>query len=259
MISGKGVKEIGEYAFYGTGFRNIAIPENVETIESYAFASTSARSITLRSSLKNIAENAFYNATPAVVYAESEEALAGWQQGWNSSVLPVIYGSTISADGYVESFTVSQNNTENVYQVVKVTDDDGEHYEYTTVKITLPGRAGLVCAGFATTPDATEAEYTDGDVFNLPDGTVLYTVWREADDSDNPFGDLIDDIFGNPDNEQNDADSQTAKMLLSGRVQRVFNQVINFTGDIYEQIQKNSFDYGFCRNRTVGNFACRVR
>lgn len=215
---GKGVKEIGEYAFYGTGFRNIAIPENVETIESYAFASTSARSITLRSSLKNIAENAFYNATPAVVYAESEEALAGWQQGWNSSVLPVIYGSTISAEGYVESFTVSQNNTENVYQVVKVTDDDGEHYEYTTVKITLPGRAGLVCAGFATTPDATEAEYTDGDVFNLPDGTVLYTVWREADDSDNPFGDLIDDIFGNPDNEQNDADSQTAKMLLSGAV-----------------------------------------
>ena len=214
---GKGVKEIGDYAFYGTGFRNIAIPENVETIGSYAFAKTNARSITLRSSLKNIAENAFYSANQAVVYAESEEALAGWRQGWNSSFLPVIYGSTISPEGYVESFTVSKENTENIYKVVKVTDDDGEHYEYTKVKITLPGRYGLMCAGFATTAGATEAEYTDGDVFGLPDGTVLYTVWREADESDNPLDKFIDDIFKNLDNEQNDADSQTAKMLLSGR------------------------------------------
>lgn len=220
---GKGVKEIGEYAFYGTGFGNIAIPENVETIESYAFANTNARSITLRSSLKNIAENAFYNANQAVVYAESEEAPAGWQQGWNSSFLTVIYGSTIAPEGYVESFTVSKENSENVYKVV--TTVNGDAYRYETVQIPLPWRQGLKCVGFSTTPGATEAEYTDGKIFDLPEGTVLYTVWREYDESDDPIKDLTEGgDKGDPDNQTNDPDSALAKLLLSGTAVEQLNK-----------------------------------
>lgn len=220
---GKGVKEIGEYAFYGTGFGNIAIPENVETIESYAFANTNARSITLRSSLKNIAENAFYNANQAVVYAESEETPAGWQQGWNSSFLTVIYGSTIAPEGYVESFTVSKENSENVYKVV--TTVNGDAYRYETVQIPLPWRQGLKCVGFSTTPGATEAEYTDGKIFDLSEGTVLYTVWREYDESVDPIKDLIEGgDKGDPDNQTNDPDSALAKLLLSGTAVEQLNK-----------------------------------
>lgn len=60
---GKGLKEIGGYAFNGTNIKSLTIPESVETIGEYAFANSSLSKLEIGSGVKKIGAGAFYDTS----------------------------------------------------------------------------------------------------------------------------------------------------------------------------------------------------
>ena len=77
----------------------------------------------------------------------------------------MVWGVTLSADKtYVVSFVKNAENPDNISE---------------RVRIALPKRAGYVCDGFSTTESGSDGQvYDPTQIASVPDGTVLYVVWR---------------------------------------------------------------------------------
>ena len=71
-------------------------------------------------------------------------------------------GTTVGEDGTV-SFVIGAGNPKNLNQ---------------SNVLTAPGKEGMTFVGWASSPDASHAEYTPGNVKSAPDGTRLYAVYQ---------------------------------------------------------------------------------
>ena len=88
------VTSIGEAAFYGcTGLTNITIPESVTSIGDCAFSyCDNLTSIDIPEGVTSIGDYAFYSCENLTIHCEATTQPEGWEDGWNSSECPVVWG-----------------------------------------------------------------------------------------------------------------------------------------------------------------------
>ncbi|MBR2650799.1 MAG: leucine-rich repeat protein [Clostridia bacterium] len=171
---GKGIKKIGDFAFYAcTSLRKVIIPDGVEVIGNYTFrGEASVTTVIIPESVTTIGKHAFYGMKKATIYCESELIPAYWDERWNTSFRPVVWGVTLSEDGsYIVSVALKDGSVENT-DIADVT--------------FAPARAGYTCIGWSTSPEATEAEYTPETFTKVTAGTTLYAVYTEGEPVEEP-------------------------------------------------------------------------
>ncbi|MBP5177437.1 MAG: leucine-rich repeat protein, partial [Clostridia bacterium] len=165
---GSGVKSIGDYAFYGNyKLRYLVIPENVEEVGSYTFKGGDyLTSVVLPSSLTTLGQHVFFGAK--ITFYTDLDAIAGdWNKRWNSYYRFVVWGCELSEDkSYVTSLTMSDATLTNIHA---------------TGELAPPMRKGYTFVGWATTADASTAEYAANELASVPVGTTLYAIWREGE------------------------------------------------------------------------------
>lgn len=167
LVLGADVEQIGMCAFYGLGgIGSLVLPASLKEIGSYAFMGcTNLRSLVVEGEIGSIGAHAFYGCGFMTVYAAADaESAAAWDAMWNSSYRPVIWGVTLSEEGYVSSVTVDEGTIT---------------YLHATFGFSGPARAGYRFLGWSTDPSAAEAEYDANAPRSVPLGTTLYAVWEE--------------------------------------------------------------------------------
>ena len=89
-----GVTNIASSAFNGcSGLTSITIPESVTSIAEYAFSDCSGlTSITIPDNVTSLGLGAFADCGELTVYCEAESKPEGWNDGWNYSNCPVVWG-----------------------------------------------------------------------------------------------------------------------------------------------------------------------
>ena len=94
LIIPEGVTSIGDHAFsYCSNLASITIPGSVVSIECWAFSGcTGLTSITIPDSVTSISDYAFSGCDNLTIYCEATTQPEGWEDGWNSSECPVVWG-----------------------------------------------------------------------------------------------------------------------------------------------------------------------
>ncbi len=164
---GDNLKSIDNYAFYNCAFTELVIPTTLESIGNYAFRGCKQlASVVIPDTLVTMGKHAFYGLDKTTIYCEAETLPGYWNERWNTSFRPVVWGCTLSEDNqYVVSFTKTAESIVNA---------DGLN------GVTAPVRDGYTFVGWATTPDGTDVAYAAADIAQAPDGTVLYAIWTPA-------------------------------------------------------------------------------
>lgn len=162
----EGVETIGDYAFRGNAMlTHVELPASVRSVGVRAFKDcTMLEGLTFRGTPETVDENAFFGCTALTIYGTGAEG--DWDSLWNSSQRPAVWDVTLSDEGYVESVTVGEIEHSHVYN-----------------GFSGPGREGYDFVGWATEKGG-EAVYTAADLGEIPAGTTLYTVWKEAEPDD---------------------------------------------------------------------------
>jgi len=164
---GKSLESIGDFAFYG----NILLTDplvsaTVVHIGDQAFRNCgSLKSLTLGKALVYVGAHAFYSCNALTVYADAYIDTSTFSKDWNSTFAPVVWGCEISADGYVSSVTGSETTVSN---------------KFSDTTLSAPTKDGYVFIGWSKSKASASAEYTLNGVIGLPDGEMLYPVWKAA-------------------------------------------------------------------------------
>ena len=190
---GKNVDTVDEYAFYAcTGIKSIVLTDSTKTIGNFAFRGcSSTASIIIPEGVSTIGKHAFYGATSATVFCEADKIGAYWNQRWNTSYLPVIWGVTLSDDrSYVVSFT---------YDASKLS------YISENELMTTPVRNNYVFAGFSINADGSTKDYTVTTLSEATEGTVLYLVWNEQTEEEPDNSGTSEPSDENPSDESTEA------------------------------------------------------
>lgn len=160
----EGLKTIGAYAFHGcNAIKRVHIPKSVTTIDNFAFRKDLANtSITLHSGISDLGQHVFYMNNAATIYTENESKPESWNERWNSSYRPVVWGCTLSNDkSYVVSFVMGEDTIEN---------------ESAINGILAPARDGYTFDGWALSEDG-EVAYSAAEIVDAKAGEVLYAIW----------------------------------------------------------------------------------
>lgn len=165
LILGSGLKSIGNWAFGQLfGIKSLVLPAGLHSVGDYAFmCCIGLDCIVLPEGLEYLGSYAFYGCVGATFYTELPSLPETWSARWNPSYRPVLWGATLSDEGYVYSVTT-------------------DHITDATARggVSAPERAGYVFLGWSTTEHATEAEYTQEEILALPAGLTLYAVYAPA-------------------------------------------------------------------------------
>ncbi len=164
---GTGVTAIKDYTFADIGpLTELHIPASVTSIGRFAFKRcNSLFGVILPSTVQYLDQHSFYGCKNITFYTDAKEPGVGWNNRWNSSFRPVVWGCTLTADGKnVESITVTENSFTNFNEKKLATG------------VTADGK---ICVGWAIAPGG-EAEYTVEETNSIPQGTTLYPVWEDA-------------------------------------------------------------------------------
>ena len=171
---GKSVTYIGKGAFFGCeSIREIVIPTSVKYVGEYAFRGCiGVDTVVIPTTVETIGRHAFYGMKNATFFTDAkfEEGILPpyWNERWNSSYRPVLWGCTLSEDmTYVVSYTASAS---------KLSNSDTPDATY------KPEKAGHYFAGWATVEGSNDVVYTADKLLEIPEGTVLYAVWIEGEE-----------------------------------------------------------------------------
>ena len=159
-----GVEIIGNYAFYGcTALENVRFSMTLKSIGNYAFKGDSAlKSAAFGASLERVGKLAFYGCNELTFYLGADSEGEGFDELWNASYRPVIYGATI-ADGAVTGFNGRAENIINDKNINGVS---------------APYRKGFVFLGWSYA-EGGEAEIPADKLKENADGRELFAVYQE--------------------------------------------------------------------------------
>lgn len=163
-----GVRDIGEYAFYGAAaLKELSIPSTVKSIGKFAFKGASlVKSVIIPDTLESMGAHVFYGLKDTTFYSDASGIKGEWDRYWNSSFRPVVWNVTLSEDkSYVVSITVNEGNFTNPNALGGVGN---------------PVRSGMKFLGWSKT-EGGEVEYESYQIPYAPEGTVFYTVWGYED------------------------------------------------------------------------------
>ena len=176
---GSGLKQIGGCAFaMNANLPAAQLPQGIEYIGDCAFLYCfSLRSVVLPESLSYVGSYAFYGCMDASFYSTLESVPLSWSQRWNPTFRPMLWGVTLSEEGYVISI-----HTEGIVGGMA---QGG---------IAAPEREGYEFLGWATQENATAAEYQMSDLPFFEEETTLYAVYgpktAEPEDPSEPAEDI---------------------------------------------------------------------
>jgi len=163
------ITRIGLSAFSRNySLKNIIIPSSVTHIDGHAFQFSNLTSIVLHSNIYRIGSHTFNLCYYLTIFAEPTSRPDGWHtQGivnFNMSNRPIVWGVNLSdCSTFVVSFTRTANNIQNYAA------KNG---------MSAPFRQGYVFGGWSTTQGGTLASFTAQNVYNAPNGTTLYAIWK---------------------------------------------------------------------------------
>jgi len=171
IVLGNSVVCIGDFAFFGCrGLENITIPNSVTNIGNHAFRNTGLISITIPSSVTHIGIHAFHGSY-LTIYREGINTLAYWDNVWNSSNRPVVWGVTLSDGGYIASFLRTATNIFN---------PNIETNPLTPFEISVPFRMGYIFGGWANSIDNAIhgiASHQAREIINVGEGLTIWAIW----------------------------------------------------------------------------------
>lgn len=153
------ITSIGEEAF--VGIKNIPeLPRSLTAIGDRAFADSELQVLFLHSTIESIGANAFNGSMNLTIYTDLSTKKSTWDNLWNSSNRPVIWGCDMSEDGtYIVSFTKTDNNPSNINAVNGINN---------------PTRDGYIFFVWSKTPVIEESPYEN--LADAPNGK-LYVLW----------------------------------------------------------------------------------
>jgi uncharacterized repeat protein (TIGR02543 family) len=162
---GNSVENIGNYAFaYIDSAQNLVIPKSVKSIGNFAFRNVDINTVVLSDSVKQIGEHAFFGCEDMTIYTNAQSILGEWNENWNSSYRPIIYGCTLSDDG---SYVVSINFS------VETSDNCNE-----SNVVVAPARAGYTFLGWTTEEGTSTPQYAAEDLISITGNVTLYAIWQ---------------------------------------------------------------------------------
>ena len=167
-----GVTTIGNSAFNGcSALKHITIPYTVKTIEKYAFYDCKTlETVTLYNTLKTIEKYAFYNCDKL-----KKIYFIGTNEEWNRISFGTPNLSLFNAAVWYPYDVMYHDN------LGSESPDNQKNIGDATLSEETPVRLGHTFAGWATTPDATSAEYQPGDsVSSAGEPLHLYAVWTKS-------------------------------------------------------------------------------
>jgi hypothetical protein len=158
------VEKIDDGAFWGCeALGALKLPASLTVVGANAFRGMkSLTSVVIPATVTDIGIHAFYGCTSLTVYTDAAKQSEGWNM-WNTSFRPVIYGCTLSEEGFVSGVTVSEGS------VVNASAFGG---------VCAPSLAGFEFKGWALSEDG-EAQYSASEIIPVPAGTTLFAVWQE--------------------------------------------------------------------------------
>ncbi len=159
---GSGLKQIAGCAFAMNASLSAArLPQGIEYIGDCAFLyCLSLRSVVLPASLSYVGSYAFYGCMDAAFYSTLESAPLSWSGRWNPTFRPVLWGVTLSEDGYVIA--------------IKTKDLSGGMAQG---GIAAPEREGYEFLGWSAQENSSAAEYQMSDLPFFEEETTLYAVY----------------------------------------------------------------------------------
>lgn len=161
---GSNVATIGNYAFARlTNLLKVSIPASVHTLGAYVFRGCSnLQAVVVPESVEVIGEHAFFGCNSATIYVGASTIGGEWEDTWNSSRRPVVWGCTFAEDGSLVSVTITADTLSFVNELNSTN---------------APVRAGYDFAGWATSQNSQDVAYKADEIVNAPVGTTLYAVW----------------------------------------------------------------------------------
>ncbi|MBO4572741.1 MAG: leucine-rich repeat domain-containing protein [Clostridia bacterium] len=162
---GNGVKNIEKYAFFGLEkVGSITIPSSLKSVGPFAFKGmVKIKTLFIPSTLETIDDHAFYGLRNVTFYTDAEALPGGWSVRWNSSYRPVVWGATLSEEGYVYSVTICKLGVQDNHAKSGVGD---------------PVRKGRTFVGWSTEENSSVAQYSTAELSSLKEGTTVYSVWE---------------------------------------------------------------------------------
>ena len=151
---------VGNNAFKDASLNKMKVPTNATYIGSGAFQNANpAKTVYISNATNYVGSNAFASAGINVFYVEHSSKPSNWDNNWNSSNYPVVWGTNYSSD---KSYVVSINKTSGSLQNIS-----------SSTSVPDPERDGYTFGGWYTTPDCTGTSY---ELYDAPNGT-LYADW----------------------------------------------------------------------------------
>lgn len=161
-----GLISVGDYAFYKADLASLSFPDTLESIGGYAFVGNKRLTSVVLGELSAVGAHAFYGCTATTFYCVADRTGEGWNERWNTSWRPVVFGCILSEDGtYVVGLTIGENSFLNTGA------SNG---------LSVPEREGYTFVGWSVQNNSVEAEYAFEELSEIPVGTTIYAVWRES-------------------------------------------------------------------------------
>ncbi|MBE6634763.1 MAG: leucine-rich repeat domain-containing protein [Ruminococcaceae bacterium] len=162
---GVGVREIGSYAFYeNSSLEHIALCDALVSIGVQAFRGCDLlTSLLICGSVESIGANAFYSCDGLTLYVSDKSDAEGFDERWNSSFCPVVWGCEIAESGdYVVSICGGDELLSN---------------NFADTVFSAPLREGYTFGGWALDKGSDEPEYFSTELAVIADGVRVYSVW----------------------------------------------------------------------------------
>lgn len=215
----EGLLEIGAFAFYNNrNVKFINFPSSLQKIGGHAFrACGNLSSVLLKNNIEEIGAHTFYGCYQLTIYIDGTSVPQGWSALWNSSFMPIVLGCTTSTEGnYLQSITIAPDMFLNTTTITQVEGD--EDVNLSNVNLSAPSRDGYICVGWTTQSGSTNVEITMAEVYDLPEGTVIYPVWEvyvepeiPSEENPNPDGEETPpEQNPNPDGTETSSDETTS-------------------------------------------------
>ena len=149
----------------------LVLPDSVTTVSKYAFSDApNLESIVFPVNITQIGDRVFNSEVAPTIYYKGTEAQ------WQNVSISTVWNNIIPSEyEYGKTYSITYDALGGTDAPIAGEKVKGEVY---TISETIPQKANYTFLGWATTANATTAQYLPGDVYTEDKETVFYAVWE---------------------------------------------------------------------------------